>query len=176
METPLCNFCLKSGILCQKCQKKVESGQVGETDIRIARLLMKLEGKYPPLQKIVFYNAYEIDDVLAIVVGKGNLSAFLGGDGKIMREIADNSNKKIRIIEKQGDMRKFLEDLFAPAAITTINKIWLPDGTTETRVILPNRPRRMPLKTKVLKELAKNIRGITLRIAFEDQMEKIIRE
>jgi len=176
METPLCNFCLKSGILCQKCQKKVESGQVGETDIRIARLLMKLEGKNPSLQKISFYNAYEIDDVLAIVVGKGNLSSFLGNDGKILREIAENSNKKIRIIEKQGDVRKFLEDLFAPAAITTINKIWLPDGTTETRVILSKRRRRMPLKTKVLKELAKRIRGITLRIAFEDQMEKIIRE
>jgi len=102
------------------------------------------------------------------VVGRRNLSAFLSSNGKILRDIADSTGKKIRIIEKHGEVRKFLEDLFAPANITTINKIWLPDGTTETRVILSNRPRRLPLKSKVLKQLAKKIRGITLRIAFED--------
>jgi len=172
MKTPLCNFCLKSGILCQKCQIKIEKGQIGPTDIQIAKILMKLEDKYPPLQKIRFYNAYEIDNVLAIVVGRGNLSAFLSSNGKILRDLADNTGKKIRVLEKYGEARKFLEDLFVPVNITTINKIWLPDGTTETRVILSRRPRRLPLKTKVLKQLAQKIRGITLRIAFEDQMDK----
>ena len=175
MMMPLCSFCIKSGILCQKCQKKIESGQIGETDIRIAKLLMRLEEKYSSLQKIQFYNAYEVDGVLAIVVGIGDLSAFRENNGKILREIAQNTGKRVRIMEKHGDERKFLEDLFAPAVITTINKIWLPDGTTETRVIMANRPRRLPVKSRILKKMAKQIRGITLRIAYEDQMERMIR-
>ena len=175
MKMPLCSFCIKSGILCKTCQKKIESGQIGETDIQVARLLMKLEEKYPFLQKMRFYNAYEVDGVLAIVVGKGNLSSFLGSSGKILREISEHMGKKIQIIEKGGVERKFLEDLFAPARITTINKIWIPDGTIETRVILSGRHRRLPMKTKALKALAKKINGITLRIAFEDQLEEIIR-
>jgi transcription antitermination factor NusA-like protein len=160
MMMPLCSFCIKSGILCQKCQKKVESGQIGETDIRIAKLLMKLEEKYSSLQKIQFYNAFE---------------AFRENNGSILREIAQNTGKRVRIMEKHGDERKFLEDLFAPAVITTINKIWLPDGTTETRVIMASRPRRLPMKSRVLKKMAKQIRGITLRIAYEDRLERMSR-
>jgi transcription antitermination factor NusA-like protein len=175
MIMPLCSFCIKSGILCQKCQKKIESGQLGETDVQIAKLLMGLEEKYPSLQKTQFYNAYDIDSVLAIVVGRGDLSAFRENNGQILRDIAQHTGKRVRIIEKQGDERTFLENLFDPAVITTINKIWLPGGTTETRVIMASRQRRLPVKSRILKKLAKQIRGITLRIAYEDQMERMIR-
>ena len=175
MMMPLCSFCIKSGILCQKCQKKIESGELGETDVQIAKLLMELEQKYPSLQKIQFYNAYDVDSVIAIVVGRGEHSAFRENNGQILREISQNTGKRVRIIEKQGDERTFLENLFDPAVITTINKIWLPGGAIETRVILASRQRRLPVKSRILKKLAIQIRGITLRIAYEDQTERMIR-
>jgi transcription antitermination factor NusA-like protein len=140
---------------------------VSDLDIKIAKLLFELETKYPPLQKISFHNAYDVDGVLAIVVGNGDLQRFFSDGGKIPREISDLVRKRIRILEKKGDTRGFLEDLLAPAPITAINTIWLPDGSTETRVIVSGRSRRLPLKVSVLKELAKKIRGITLRVAFE---------
>ena len=169
MNTPLCNFCIKSGILCQKCQDKVKSGEISETDIQVAKLLLKLEEKHPSLQNVYFHNAYDVDNILAIVVGQGNLPKLLGSGGKIMRDISESTGKKIKVLEKKGEIRKFLEDLFAPITITTINKIWLPDGSTETRVILAGHSRRLPMKVSALKELAKRVRGITLRIAFETQ-------
>ena len=172
MKTALCNLCIKSGILCPKCQEKVASGEVTETDMRIARLLLKLEEKYPSLQKIDFHKAYEADNVLALVVGRGNSKQFQAEGGRIIREIAENTGKRIRVFEKRGDPRSFLEELFSPVAITTINKIWLPDGSQETRVVLAGRSRRLPLKSDVLKELAREIGGITLRIAFERQLER----
>lgn len=175
MKIPFCSFCIRSGILCSRCQEKVQSGQVSKLDIRIAKLFLKLEEKYSSLQKISFYNAYEVDGVLAIVVGRGDLHNFLSGSGRMMREIAESTGKKIRILEKGGDMRRFFEDLFAPLMVTTINTIWLPDGTTEIRVVLSGYRRRLPLKTNVLKELAKKIRGITLRIAFEAQSKQNFR-
>ena len=167
MKTPLCNFCIKSGILCQRCQDKVRKGEVSETDINIAKLLFNLENKYPTLQKISLYKTYDVDGVIAIILGKGDLHRLLSGGGGILRALTEKTHKKIRILEKQGSTREFFEDLFAPAAITSINTIWLPDGSTETRVILSGRSRRLPLKNKVIKELAKKARGITLRIAFE---------
>ena len=169
MKTPFCNFCIKSGILCERCLNKIKSGELSDIDIRIAKLLLKLEDKYPVLQKITYHNSYEVDDILAIVMGSGDLRLFFSGGGRLMREISENVRKKIRIVEKEGDVRVFLEDLFAPAKITAINKIWLPDGSTETRVILSGNARRLPLKAKVAKELAKKMRDITLRIAFENQ-------
>jgi transcription antitermination factor NusA-like protein len=172
LNTPLCNFCIKSGILCQKCREKVKSGEVTETDVQIAKLLLKLEEKNPILQNVHFFNAYDVDNALAIVVGQGDLPKFLSSGGKIVRDISDSMGKKVRIIERKSELRTFLEDLFAPVPITAINKIWLPDGSEETRVILPGYSRRLPMKPGVLKDLAKKIRGITLRIAFENQEDE----
>jgi hypothetical protein len=53
-------------------------------------------------------------------------------------------------------------------SILTLNTIWIPDGTTETKVILMGRqPRRMPVDPDVVKKLAKQLRNMTLRIEFE---------
>jgi transcription antitermination factor NusA-like protein len=169
VKSTLCNFCLKSGILCSKCQAKVKSGKISETDLKIARLLLSLEEQYPQLQKIYFHNAIEADGVLAIIVGQGDIAKLLSTGGKIIREIGDKTGKRIRLLENAVDDRKFLEDLFAPFTIMTINTIWLPDGTTETRVILKQRGRRTPLiNTKALKEIAKKVRNITLRVEFSE--------
>ena len=161
---------MKSGILCARCQSKIKSGEVSDADINVSRVLLKLEDKYPSLQDVTLHNAYDMGNVLAIVIGNGEMPNVLGQGGRIVREISDTVRKKVRILEKSGDTRKFLEDLFVPVTITTINKIWLPDGSIETRVILSGRSRRLPIKTKVLKELAKRVRGVTLRVAFENQL------
>jgi hypothetical protein len=72
-------------------------------------------------------------------------------------------------LENGVDNRKFLEDLFAPLSIMTINTIWLPDGSTETRVILgKRRGTRLSLDVKALKEIASRVRNITLRVEFAD--------
>ncbi|MEM2920957.1 MAG: hypothetical protein QXF26_01410 [Candidatus Bathyarchaeia archaeon] len=172
MKTTLCNFCIKSGVLCPSCQEKVRSGQVTQTDIQVSKLLLKLEEKYPSIQKVDFRGAYEADNVLAVVVGDAASKRILVEGGKIIREMSEVTGKKIRLFEYKGDTRRFLEELFFPVPITTINRIWLPDGSQETRVVLAGRSRRLPLKADVLQALARRIRGITLRIAFENQLEQ----
>lgn len=165
MKTALCNFCLKSGILCSKCQGKLKSGEVSEADFEIARLLLSLEEKYPPLQDVYFHKAIEANGVLAVVVKRGDVPRLLGYGGKIIRSLGEKTGKTIRVLEHGVDDRKFLEDLFVPMRILTINTIWLPDGTTETRVILRRGRRRTP-NVKALKEIAQKVRGITLRVEF----------
>ncbi len=167
VKTQLCNFCLKSGILCSKCQARVKSGQVGDAYLEIARLLLSLEEKYPPLQEVYFHNAVEADGVLAVIVGRGDVARLLGYGGKIVKAIGEKTGKTIRILEHGVDDRKFLEDLFAPLTVLTINTIWLPDGTTETRVILRGRGRRTSLaNTKAMKQIAKKVRNMVLRVEF----------
>ena len=167
MKTVLCNFCLKSGILCSKCQGKLKSGEVSEVDFEIARLLLSLEEKYPSLQDVYFHKAVEANGVLAVVVKRGNMPRLLGYGGKIIKALGEKTGKTIRVLEHGVEDRKFLEDLFVPMSILTINTIWLPDGTTETRVILRRRRRkRFPLNVEALKEIAQKVRGITLRVEF----------
>jgi len=169
MRTELCSFCLKSGILCQKCSAKVKSGEITELDLKIARLLLSLEGKYPSLQNVNFYKAVGVGKTLAVIVGHGDVPRLLGYGGKIIKAIGEETRKSVRVLEYGVDDRKFLEDLFMPLNILTINTIWLPDGTTETRVILKRkRGSQLPFDLKALKEIASKVRKMSLRIEFAD--------
>jgi transcription antitermination factor NusA-like protein len=169
MKTELCSFCLKSGILCQKCSSKVKSGEISELDLKIARLLLSLEEKYPSLQNVCFYKAVDVEKTLAIIVGHGDVPKLLGYSGKIIKTIGDETNKNIKVLEYGVDDRKFLEDLFIPFSILTINTIWLPDGTTETRVILKRkRGAQLPFDVKALKEIACKVRKMSLRAEIAD--------
>jgi transcription antitermination factor NusA-like protein len=167
VKTELCSFCLKSGILCQKCSAKVKAGEISEVDLKIARLLLSLEEKYSALQNICFYKAVEVDRTLAIIVGHGDMPRLLGYGGKILKALGEETGKSIRILEYGVDDRKFLEDLFMPLSILTINTIWLPDGTTETRAILKKRRGApVPFDVKALKEIASKVRQMSLRVEF----------
>lgn len=166
MKAALCNFCLKSGILCSECQRRLKSGEVSKTDLEVARLLLSLEDEYPSLQDVYFHKAVEANSVLAVLVGQGDVGNLLAYGGKIVRALGKKMGKRIRVLEQGVHERKFLEDLFAPLSVITINTIWLPDGTTETRVILRRRRRSPSLNLKALKEIAQKVRGMTLRVEF----------
>jgi transcription antitermination factor NusA-like protein len=147
----------------------VRSGEVSELDLKIARLLLSLEEKYPSLQNVYFHKAVDADGTLALVVGPGDVPRLLGYGGKIIRALGEEAGKNVRVLEHGVDDRKFLEDLFAPASIMAINTIWLPDGSTETRVILRRRRGgRSSFDVKALKEIASKVRNITLRVEFAD--------
>ena len=157
---------MRSGILCSRCRAKLERGEVTQLDLEVARLLVSIEDKYPLLQDVFFHKAVEADNVLAILVGRGDAGKILSYGGRIIRFLESKVGKDVRILEYNTSERKFLEDLFAPLTILTINKIWLPDGSVETKVILKGSRRRSSLNIDAMREIAKKIRGITLRVEF----------
>ena len=140
--------------MCQKCSAKVKAGEISQLHLKIARLLLRSK-KHPSLQSLCFYKAVDVEKTLAIIVGHGDVAKLLGYSGKIIKAIGDETGKNIKVLENGVDDRKFLEDLFTPFNILTINTIWLPDGTTETRVILKRkRGAQLPFDLKALKEIA----------------------
>lgn len=168
VKTILDNFCVKSGVLCPKCEEKVSKGQVTKHDLEIVKLLCELERDYPSLQDVSFNKAVEVDNILAILVDRNDVGKILSYGGKILKAISERTGKRIRILGYGGDDRQFIEDLLSPFSILTINTVWLPDESTETKAILNGRkPRRVPINLEIMKKLAKEVRGMTLRIEFE---------
>jgi len=167
LQLQLCEFCLKSGMLCSKCQTKVESGEVSEEYMEAAKKLLELENKYQFLQKTRLDNALEAGGFLVLVVGKGDSSKFNNAPG-LLRELGDKTNKRILVLESGTKDRQFLEDLFINQHIVTINIIWLPDGTTETRVVLQGRGTRRLSKKRLqaLSTVAKKVRNMDLRVEY----------
>ena len=167
MQIQLCEFCLKSGMLCNKCKAKVESGEVSDKYIEVAKTLLKVENQYQFLQKVRLDNVLEAGGFLVLVVGKGD-SAKINSDPKLTRDLGDQFNKRVLVIESGVKDRQFLEDLFASQHIVTINIIWLPDGSTETRVVLQGRGTRRLSKKRLqaLVNVAKIVRNMDLRVEY----------
>ena len=105
---------------------------------------------------------------LVLVVGRGDRSRFMSYGGKLTRALGDEFKKRVLVIEKGVSDRQFLEDLFTNQRIVTINIIWLPDGSTETRVVLRGRRRQRLSKKRIkaLIEIAKKVRNMSLRVEY----------
>ncbi|HYU88132.1 MAG TPA: hypothetical protein VEL52_05540 [Candidatus Bathyarchaeia archaeon] len=170
VKTVLDNFCVKSGIFCSRCEEKLKKGQISDLDVRVIRTITELEKENPTLQDVTFHKAVEAGDVMALMVDRRGMDTFLSSGAKLAKSLGDRVGKRVRVLNFGGDERGFLEDLFTPFSILTINTIWLPDGSRETKVILNGRrPRRNPLGDfEVVKKLARELKGLTLRIEFED--------
>ncbi|MCW3992045.1 MAG: hypothetical protein NWE79_05005 [Candidatus Bathyarchaeota archaeon] len=168
METHLCEFCLKSGMLCSKCQEKIRSGAVTDLYMRVAQFLLDIEGHYPLLQKTRLEKVVRAGGFIVLVVGRGDRRRLTGYGGKLTREVGDEFKRRVLVIEEGVGDRRFLEDLFANQQIVTINIIWLPDGSTETRVVLRRRrsQRLSKKRMRALQEIAKRVRNMNLRVDY----------
>jgi len=167
VQIQLCEFCLKSGMLCSKCQAKVQSGEVSEQYIEVAKTLLSMENQNQFLQKVTLENVLEAGGFMVLVVGK-NDSAKFNSAPKLVRDLGDKFGKRVLVIESGTKDRKFLEDLFASQHIVTINIIWLPDGSTETRVVLQGRGTKRLSKKRLqaLTSVAKKVRNMDLRVEY----------
>ena len=67
-----------------------------------------------------------------------------------------------------GSDRKFLEDIFFPARVLTVNTVFLPDGEKKTKVIVPaKRSERRIGDFDKLRVAVKQARGIELLVETE---------
>ena len=166
METKLCRFCLKTGVLCPRCEEKVRSGEVSQAYMRVAKMLLDLEEKgLTPLQDATLLDVAEIRDTLVLVFKRGDLTRLGPARRRLARALENELGKRVHMVEGDVDERTFLEQLFAPATLVTINRIWLPDDSVEVKVIL--RGRRPWADVKTLTEIARELRDMSLRVEFE---------
>ena len=162
---------MKSGILCSRCEERVKKGQITKLDLETIKLLLELEKRFPDIENVRFHKSSEIGKLLAIQLDQADVEKITSGEAPILRTISERlGGKKILVVGYGGDDRRFLENLLAPLSILTINTVWLPDGSTETKVILQGRlPRHMPVDLESSKRIAEELRSMTLRIEFEKQ-------
>jgi len=76
---------------------------------------------------------------------------------------------KTRIITNTKDLKEVVKQLVFPARITSVNTIWLPDGTVEYVVKIPKfEMRNLPFKRReVIEDILTQITGNVVRIRAE---------
>lgn len=155
MVLPVCDVCLKSGILCPGCENKLESGEISQIDLDIARVLFKLgDGK------LGFKKTIEVGDIVIIITEKDQVGKLIGKNGKIVRELSRTAGKKIRVVGQDSELKDVCTDILAPARVTGINIVYGTDGEEKYKIrVMQEDSRKLPGRLDVLNEIIELLTG-----------------
>ena len=144
-----------TGVLCPSCEKKLEKGEISTLDVKISIFLGRRTRNIKELNNISLLKTEIADDYLILLFRKGDAGKFIRYAKEIIRELEGEFKKKVIALDYHPNLKKFIESVFHPIPIATINVIWLPDGSKETRVILERRVRgrRVELAKKIIQRV-----------------------
>ena len=165
---PACVTCISSGFLCASCQEKLDTGEISEFDLDLAKDLLELEEteEFSFLKNVSFYKSIDFEDVVIIIVG-------LKDKIKITQKLIDWIKETYEIetlilIEKTRKPRPVIEALIAPYKLLSLNEIFLATGDIEFKAILSKKDEENILFTKEeLEDLVLEITGNVIRVEFE---------
>ena len=169
-KLPVCYFDAKTGMLCGNCEARLRKGEITSADVDAAKAVAQLSDKVPELTKVTLRRAFETNGSFVLEFEQSDLPA-LRSNPLLISELEGALKGKVWIVAAGGNDRRFLEDVFFPAKVLTVNTVWLPDGEKKTKVIVPARrsERRIGDFDK-LREAVKQARGIELLVETEREV------
>ncbi|MEM1557271.1 MAG: hypothetical protein QXR44_00890 [Thermoproteota archaeon] len=138
MKIPFCDFCAKSGSLCQKCRELVNTGRNDELDLVVSQILVEEVDRVRGLDKIEFKKAYKEEDFLLILSNNEGVRILRDNEALIRRIMENTNTKKVIVVDYKKDQKRKIEELVYPLRITGLSKLWLPGNMTEFKVLLGN--------------------------------------
>lgn len=169
MRIPLDVLCVKTGVLCPRCQSLVRGGAASEYEIDVMRELLELE------ETPDFRFLKDLEYVRSIV-GEGALVVILqdprgnSPDSRSLNKLGWTLGEKLglraRVIINTRDMKEVVKQIVYPARITSVNTVWLPDGSVEYVVRVPRfELRNLPFRRReIIEDLLTQITGNVVKI------------
>ena len=167
LKLPICLADARIGVLCPRCEARLEKGEISRVDVEVSFILVKAAKNLPQLDSITLLHAHEIDGDLVLVLGSGDARKLLS-DPSVIKGLRNYFGGRRIWVTEEGDDRRFIEYLLHPMHVLTINTVWLPDGSKTTRVLIAGRASsRMPVNLEKAKKIIREIKGVDLEIRFE---------
>jgi len=168
MKTPICEVCLKSGILCPGCQQKLDRGEVSELDVKIARALHKASARNKEVKDVRFERSIVVGDLSILVVDKKDVPVLMGKGGKVLKAISNQIKMNMRVLGDLKDPRVVADDLIRPARLLGVNTVFAVDGTNRYKIrIAAEDSQKMPLTLADLQGLIARLTGQEVSVVFE---------
>ncbi len=168
MKIPLDYLCVKSGLLCNRCQSLVDSGEVDNFEVKVMQVLLELEEtQFKELKDSTYYKAIKVNDLLILLVGSGP-SMTIQKWIKVAKALQDKLHMKVRIIEKTNNIKNSAIQLLSPARVLGVNTVWLPDGSVQYVVRVSRNERRLlPADSNILESALSKIHDTRVKIRVE---------
>jgi transcription antitermination factor NusA-like protein len=172
LKTPICSFDAKSGVLCRKCEAKLKSGSITQDDVEAATKLIGLADRNQEINKFTLVRGTRVQGDFVLVLRGSDVSE-LRGNEELASKIEKHMGQKVWFIETEASDRRFIESLFHPLKVLSVNFFWLPGANKLTKVIVADDGRNVRIDIEKVQKIAKAIRNIELLVEFKNNQLRI---
>ena len=167
MQAPICEVCLKSDMLCSACKERLETDKTTQAEIDISRFIYKLSEKVKSLQDAKIEKIIESNNIL-IIAGKGDGAKLVGKGGSVVKALAKEYGKSIRIVEQTSNFKEFVQNMISPATILGVNIMFTPQGETYKIRIPSSFRNNVSISNEEMSDMSSNLFGKKSQIVFEN--------
>ena len=171
MKTPICSFDAKSGVLCSKCEAKMKSGIITQDDVEAAKKLISLADHNQQVNKFTLVRGTRVHGDFVLVF-RGSDVSILRGNEQLASKIEKQIGQKVWFVETEASDRRFIESLFHPLKVLSVNFFWLPGANKLTKAVISDDARNTPVDIDKVQKIAKAIRNIELLVEFENNQSR----
>lgn len=172
MKTPICSFDAKSGVLCRKCETKLKSGSITQDDVEAATKLIGLADRNQEVNKFTLIRATRVNGDFVLVFRGSDVSVVRSNEA-LASKIEKQMGQKVWFVETEASERRFIESLFHPLKVLSVNFFWLPQANKLTKVIIADDAKNTPVNIEKVQKIAKAIKNIELLVEFKNNQKRI---
>jgi transcription antitermination factor NusA-like protein len=172
LKTPICSFDAKSGVLCRKCEAKLKSGSLTHDDVEAATKLIGLADRNQEINKFTLVRGTRVHGDFVLVF-RGSDVSVLRGNEELVSKIEKQMGQKVWFVESEASDRRFIESLFHPLRVLSVNFFWLPEANKLTKVIIAHDAKNASVNIEKVQKIAKVIRNIELLVEFRNNQKRI---
>ena len=169
MILPICGFDAKNSILCPQCEGKVESGQLTKADVDASIILANIAKSNKEIDDFTLYSCKEFNGNFVLSLAKNDIMK-IRQSRTLYRQFQDQFKGKIWLVEADETDKRFIEDLFFPTKILSINAVWALGGVQKTKAVVSGKwTPKFPIDTQKVIQIVKDARNLDIEIEFEDK-------
>ena len=159
-------------MLCRKCETKLKSGSITQDDVEAATKLISLADHNQEINKFTLVRGTRVQGDFVLVF-RGSDVSVLRGNEELASEIQKQMGQKVWFVESESSDRRFMESLFHPLKVLSVNFFWLPEANKLTKVIIADDAKNAPINIEKVQKIAKAIRNIELLVEFKNNQKRI---
>ncbi|MBL7001545.1 MAG: transcription elongation factor NusA [Nitrosopumilus sp.] len=169
MKLPICSFDAKNAVLCPQCERKVDDGRITQADVDASIILAKSAKLNKEIENFTLYSCKEFEGNFVLSLAKNDIRIIR--QSRVLYKLFQNQFKgKIWLVEADETDKKFIEDLFFPTKILSINSVWAPGTIQKTKAVISGKwTPKFPINTEKVVQIVKNARNLDIEIEFEDK-------
>ncbi len=169
MKLPICIFDAKNSILCMQCEKRVEDGEITKADVDASIKLAHLGKSNQEIDKFTLYSCKELDGNFVLAFSKNDIMT-IRQSRVFYRLLQEQFQGKIWLVEAEENDKRFIEDMFFPTKILSINSVYGPGGVQKTKAVVSGKwTPKFPINTDTVIQIVKDARNLDIEIEFENK-------